>query len=365
MNKRSSLLSVSFLLITVGLLISATRASTEGNCTPEGVNAGEWYQGCPNLEKHARWHLSWPDGVDSEITLHGFGKCRSGTVCCDITVRTTECWPLFHPPVEETNGKWSVTVTNKTANSTTTSCPGSCLTANVVSCATAGTFIFSDEHKCSSGGGSCYNGQDMPFCESPEHVDLEQCCCANSSGQCNSPILIDVAGDGFVLTNAQAGVSFDLNNDGAKEKLSWTAVNSDDAWLALDRNNNGTIDTGDELFGNHTPQPPSTTGKNGFLALAVFDRPINGGNEDGVIDKSDAVFSSLRLWADGNHNGISESTEIQPLTEAGLAVLELRYRTSRRTDENGNDFRYRAKIRDVRGAQLGRWAWDVFLVAAP
>ncbi len=197
--------------------------------------------------------------------------------------------------------------------------------------------------------------------------DPATCSCTGTSGDGNSPVLIDINGDGFALTNAASGVNFDIDGNGFPNRLAWTLSSTDDAWLALDRNGNGTIDNGAELFGNYTPQPNPPNGfiRNGFNALAEYDKSNSGGNSDGKITRRDDVFRKLRLWQDRNHNGVSEPEELSRLPALDVVAIFLDYRESRRIDDNGNRFKFRAKIRDRANARVGRWAWDVFLVGTP
>jgi hypothetical protein len=215
------------------------------------------------------------------------------------------------------------------------------------------------------GGNSCVGPTDFCVypsggCESGYANAGNGCCCSSF----NSPILIDVNGNGFSLTSAENGVDFDINGDGIKERISWTAPISDNAWLVLDHSNNGAIDNGRELFGNYTPQtkPPFGVPANGFIALAEYDKPPNGGNQDGVINQFDSVFTRLRLWRDENHNGVAENAELHSLWELQVSTLELTYKESKQIDQYGNQFRYRGKVKNMQGQQMGRWAWDVFLV---
>lgn len=161
---------------------------------------------------------------------------------------------------------------------------------------------------------------------------------------CGSPVVINLDGrQGFRFTDASGGVSFDINADGSPVSTAWTVPGHQQAFLVWDRNGNGVIDDGRELFGDVTPQPPSAD-PNGFRALAMFDKVAAGGNEDGVIGPSDAVFSLLRLWIDENHDGVSQPEELSPLGDEGIEFLDLDHVVSNRRDRHGNLLRYKALV---------------------
>jgi len=156
-------------------------------------------------------------------------------------------------------------------------------------------------------------------------------------------------------------VLFDIDANGRPIYLAWTAAGAPMAFLAIDRNQNGRIDDGSELFGNHTPLPGGTTAANGFEALLPDDA-----NHDGVIDASDPIWSSLLLWTDVNHDGVSQAAELLSVSQSNVVAISLDYHFTGRYDGKGNRFRFESTVWMNRsgGRATPRPVYDIFFTQA-
>ncbi|MCP1456103.1 calcium-binding protein [Pseudomonas kilonensis] len=130
------------------------------------------------------------------------------------------------------------------------------------------------------------------------------------------PLALDLDGDGIETVGTTAGVKFDFDGDGVKTGTGW--VSPDDGFLVLDRNLNGFIDTGAELFGVDTVKSSGNKAVNGFDALSDLDS-----NADGVFDARDAKFNSVQIWQDKNRDGISQTDELKKLSELKIQSIGL------------------------------------------
>uniref|UniRef100_UPI0026233209 calcium-binding protein n=1 Tax=uncultured Campylobacter sp. TaxID=218934 RepID=UPI0026233209 len=138
------------------------------------------------------------------------------------------------------------------------------------------------------------------------------------------PLALDLNGDGKIGISpaSNGGAYFDHNGDGVSHRSSW--ISKEDGILAYDRNGNGKIDDGGELFGNFTQikdkDGNQRLAKDGYEALKEFDS-----NNDGLIDNKDDKFKDLKIWQDANSNGISDEGELKSLDELGIASLSLNH----------------------------------------
>jgi len=177
--------------------------------------------------------------------------------------------------------------------------------------------------------------------------------------QCvGSPLILDLADDGFELTSQEEGIQFDLLGQGVVS-TAWVK-SQDDALLGLDRNGNGRIDDGDELFGEAHGLDNRTTA-DGFQALALVDEKRHGGNGDGRIDAGDQLFGKLLLWNDRNRDGVSQPQELRTLRQAGVQELLLTSTSHPNdSDRHGNQLALQGLFRRSNGT-LGTMI-DVFLL---
>lgn len=156
-------------------------------------------------------------------------------------------------------------------------------------------------------------GEELPISSSKEYDK------STEIQQPRDPLVIDLGNDNVIeLTSVENGVHFDLDKNGFAERTAW--IGQKDGFLALDRNGNGFIDDGGELFSDQVVMSDGRTSASGFEALKDLDA-----NDDGIISKEDEQFDSLRVWVDENHNGISEANELKSLAEHDITSISLNH----------------------------------------
>lgn len=191
-------------------------------------------------------------------------------------------------------------------------------------CTLADSRSWTPDEQTNEGGGGGSGGTECPFA-------FEGFVTCGSS-----PILLDLDGDGLDLVGLGDTVLFDINADGIADEVTWTSGLGKDGFLVYDRNGNGRVDDGSELFGNSSLLRDGSLAPHGFRALAELDEESAGGNFNLEIDGRDKVYDVLGVWFDFNHNGVSEADELFRLSQLGISRLEFSYLTSQQTDEHGN-----------------------------
>lgn len=182
---------------------------------------------------------------------------------------------------------------------------------------------------------NCWPGIDRDNCEmQPWGYDCPPC-----------PVGIDLQGNGFKLTGPNPPIHFDLDADGDTDHTSWTRQETKDGFLVFDRNQNGKIDDGRELFGNAAPLMLSgSVARHGYEVLDEFDLPALGGNGDGFIDGEDGIFEHLQVWLDKNRDAETQDDELKSLDEIGISAISLSYYRAEEEDQWGNLFRWWSPI---------------------
>ena len=147
-----------------------------------------------------------------------------------------------------------------------------------------------------------------------------------SEPDCATPLVLNFEG-GPVEYAPVAAATFDLSTDGTCTNTAWPTS----PWLALDRDGDGFIRSGAELFGSATAMSSGGSASNGFAALTELDS-----NFDGKITAADERFGELVLWSDLDDDRIGAYAELRPLAETTVVAIDLGYEQRPSCDAMGN-----------------------------
>lgn len=193
----------------------------------------------------------------------------------------------------------------------------------------------------------------------------------HATGPSNCPLVVSLnPASPFIFTSVDQGVRFDIDGDSDPDRVAWTERASDVAFLALDRNADGAITSGQELISNRTLAGV----RDAPHVLVRLAADAAGGGRRGALDARNPLYFKLSLWADANHDGISQPVELQPAHRA-LAQVGLGFQRHHLNDRHGNRIRHRGFVHvrtagerdEIRSAEdeatRRRWMYEVCLAS--
>ena len=159
-------------------------------------------------------------------------------------------------------------------------------------------------------------------------ASLDDLALLDASIEVIDPLVLDLNGDGLHTLSLEEGVYYDYLSDGFDRKTGW--LSEEDGFLVYDKNQNGIVDNGSELFGNTAQKEDGSYYGTGLEMLKAMDS-----NQDGVIDSKDDIWSQLAVWQDKNSDGISQKEEMLSMDSLGITQFSLESENIQQTD-NGN-----------------------------
>lgn len=176
----------------------------------------------------------------------------------------------------------------------------------------------------------------------------EDPCCGTDDPCCWTPLVVSFDGSPIRFETAGAA-AFDISGQGACLSTDWPTQ----PWLALDRDGDGSIGSGRELFGSGTIMTTGVRASHGFEALAEFDV-----DRDGKITAADPIFHELVLWSDHDSDRRGALAELVPVAQAELIAIDLGFGRRYDCDERGNcgversAFEFRDELGAVRSGEI-------------
>jgi hypothetical protein len=153
--------------------------------------------------------------------------------------------------------------------------------------------------------------------------------CSTDCQHVSDPLVIDLSGNGLALTDVAHGVKFNLDGTGVRQ-TAWLAAGSRNGFLFIDRNQDGIVNDGSEMFLTAMTLSTGLFAENGFQALADLDV-----NHDSVIDAADPGFAAIKIWIDANGDGKTGPGEVMALGDA-VDSIDLHPSLIGKKDSHGN-----------------------------